>query len=114
VLLLAPSSRVRASPAATAPVARRPPSFVGFCTVESSANGSADFRVTKNLDVHYDPRFCDHGIGSHDITRGGLPLRERLAECSGRRRRSESCAKNLGVNSINKSVHSAGAVFSGS
>jgi hypothetical protein len=25
-----------------------------------------------------------------------------------------SCAQNLGVNSINKSVHSAGAVYSGS
>ena len=28
-----------------------PPPFVGFCTLETSANGSADFRVAKSLEV---------------------------------------------------------------
>jgi hypothetical protein len=166
-----------------------PPSFVGFCTVETSANGSADFRVAKNLDVpsgggggaptfagswHLDDVQALLGgtgvyqfIGSTTVTlaspstlsgfasgwfakqsagTGPLSLAVCYQDQSGPGPMTVlgsaatvtvgstafygsangsgsvpagtytvgSCAQNLGVNSINKSVHSAGAVYSGS
>ena len=166
-----------------------PPSFVGFCTVETSANGSADFRVAKNLDVPSGgggatPTFAGSWnldtvqallggtgvyefIGSTTVTlaspstlsgfasgwfakqsagTGSMSLAVCYQDQSGPGPITVlgsattvtvgtaatygaangsgsvpagtytvgSCAQNLGVNSINKSVHSAGAVYSGS
>ena len=166
-----------------------PPSFVGFCTLETSANGSADFRVAKNLDVpsgggggapafggswHLDDvqallpsTGVYEFIGSTTVTlaspsmlsgfasgwfakqsagTGSMSLAVCYQDQSGPGPITVlgtattisisstatynaangtgsvpagtytvgSCAQNLGVNSVNKSVHSSGAVFSGS
>ena len=169
-----------------------PPSFIGFCTVETSANGSADFRVAKNLDVpsgggggastlagswHLDDvQTLLAGTGTYEFigsttvtlaspgtlsgfasgwfskqsagtgsmslavcyqnqsgpgpitvlgsaTTGSVPTTSigaafRSANGSGSVPAGTytvgSCAQNLGVNSINRGVHSAGAVYSGS
>jgi hypothetical protein len=169
-----------------------PPSFVGFCTVETSAHGSADFRVAKNLDVpsgggggtstfagswHLDAvqtllpaTGVYEFIGSTTVTlvststlsgfasgwfakqsagTGSMSLAVCYQEQSGPGPITVlgsastvsvsadpntpsygaangsgsvpagtytvgSCAQNTGVNSINRSVHSAGAVYSGS
>lgn len=165
-----------------------PPSFLGFCTVETSANGSADFRIAKSLETpsggggastlagswHLDsvqPLLPGTGvyefIGSTTVAlaststlsafgsgwfakqssgTGNLSLamcyqdqsgpgpitvmgsaslllvdtNEAYGSANGSASVPAgtytvgSCAQNLGVNSVNKAVHSAGAVYSGS
>jgi hypothetical protein len=69
---------------------------------------------SKRTGSDHSPWFCDDGIGSYDIDRGAFRSRTVREAFPAGTYTVGSCAQNLGVNSINRGVHSAGAVYSGS